>query len=136
MTALRQVLAVLAGVVVSGLLVFVSDLSVRGLYPLPGPAEMRDPEVARAAIAAVPTMALMLLVMGWALAGSVGAFAGARLAVGNRLVVGLVVVGVQALATTANLAMVPHPLWMWPAALVLIVLLGWVGARAGAERRI
>jgi hypothetical protein len=130
----RHALAVLAGVMVSGALVYVSDLSVRNLYPLPGPAEMRDPEVARAALAAVPTVALMLLVMGWALAGSVGAFVAARLALGPRRVAGLVVTGVLMLATAANLAMVPHPVWMWPASLVLIGLLGWVGARAGAER--
>jgi hypothetical protein len=88
----------------------------------------------------VPWMALWLVVMGWGLAGGVGAFVAARLAPpgfapARRMYVGLGVVVLLVLATAANLAMIPHPVWMWPASMVLIVVLGWVGARAGALRR-
>jgi hypothetical protein len=139
-SAIRSVLALFVGIATTVALVLLSDLSIRGTYPLPEPEALRDPETARAALAAVPWMGLWLVVMGWALAGAVGAFLAARLAPRDmaptkRVYLGLGVVAVLVLATAANLAMIPHPVWMWPASLVLIIVLGWVGARAGALPR-
>jgi hypothetical protein len=105
------------------------------VYPLPSGLELSNAEAARAAIAAVPLVALLLLVTGWALAGGIGAFVAVRLAPEHRMAVGLVVAGLLVLATAANMAMLPHPVWMWPASLVLIPLLGWMGARVGSSPR-
>lgn len=139
-SAIRVGVAVLAGIGVTFALMLLSDLSIRGTYALPAPEQLRDAEAARAALAAVPWTALWLVVMGWALAGGVGAFVAARLAPAGlpparRIYVGLAVVVVLVLVIATNLVMIPYPIWTWPAALVLIVLLGWVGARSGALRR-
>jgi hypothetical protein len=128
----RRVLAVLGGCVAAVMVVVLSDLTVGSLYPLPSSEALSTPEAARAAIAAVPLSALVLLVIGWALAAGVGAFAAVRLGPDRRMPLGLVVAALLVLATVANLAMLPHPAWMWPASLVLIPLLGWAGARAAA----
>jgi hypothetical protein len=134
-SAVRNVLAVLGGAVAAVAVVALSDMTVGRVYPLPSGLELSNAEAARAAIAAVPLVALLLLVIGWALAGGIGAFVAVRLAPEHRMAVGLVVAGLLVLATAANLAMLPHPVWMWPASLVLIPLLGWMGARVGSSPR-
>jgi hypothetical protein len=130
--AVRNVLSVLGGAVAAVAVVVLSDAVVGRVYPLPSGLELSNAETARAAIAAVPLVALILLVLGWALAGGIGAFVAVRLAPEHRMMVGLVVASLLLLATVANLAMVPHPVWMWPASLLLIALLGWAGARVGS----
>jgi hypothetical protein len=139
-SAVRVGGALLAGVAVTFALVLLSDISVRGTYPLPESEVLRDPEAARAALAGIPWMGLWLIVMGWGLAGGVGAFVAARLAPAalppmRRMYAGLGVTIVLVLGTAADLITTPYPPWLWPASMVLIVLLGWVGARAGALRR-
>jgi hypothetical protein len=131
-TTVRNVLAVVGGAVAAVAVVALSDMVVGRVYPLPSALELSNADTARAAIAAVPLVALLLLVFGWGLAGGIGAFVAVRLAPEHRMAVGLVVAGLLVLATVANLAMIPHPLWMWPASLILIPVLGWTGAR-GAE---
>jgi hypothetical protein len=32
-------------------------------------------------------------------------------------------------ATLANLAKIPHPLWLWPATIILIPAAGWAATR-------
>jgi hypothetical protein len=36
-------------------------------------------------------------------------------------------------ATVANLAKIPHPLWLWPATIILIPAAGWAAARLVAR---
>jgi hypothetical protein len=132
---LRGVLAVLAGAAVAILVVSLADLLVGRIYPLPPGTDMRDAASMAAAIAAMPVAALLLLLAGWAAAAAAGAFVGVRMTAGRYVWIGLIVTGLFLVATISNLAALPHPVWMWPAALVLIPLCGWLGARAGASTR-
>jgi hypothetical protein len=75
----------------------------------------------------------LLLVAGWALAAAVGSFITARLASHARVIHGLIVALFVLVATIANLVKIPHPGWMWPAAIVLIPLAGWAASRLAAR---
>jgi hypothetical protein len=131
---LRAVLSVLAGAAIAIVVVSLSDVLVGRIYPLPSGTDLRDVESMTAAIAAMPTPPLLILLAGWGIAAGAGAFAAVRLAAGRPMFVGLIVTALFLLATISNLAALPHPAWMWPGALVLIPLVGWLGARAGASR--
>lgn len=131
----RRVLAVVAGAVVAVAVVSLSDGLVGRAYPLPEGTDMRDAESMRAAFAAMPLPAMLLLLAGWALAAGIGAFVAVRLTADRRIGAGLIVTVILLLATLANLAALPHPVWMWPAAIVLVPLVGWLGARAGSRQR-
>jgi hypothetical protein len=131
---LRNIVAVLVGAVVALAVVSISDLVVGSIYPMPAGTDMRDAESMSAAIAALPASAMVLLVLGWAIAAGIGAFVAVRISAGHRMGIGLGITGLLLLATIGNLAALPHPVWMWPAALVLIPLLGWGGARAASSR--
>ncbi|HEU4747327.1 MAG TPA: hypothetical protein VFS56_02415 [Gemmatimonadaceae bacterium] len=73
--------------------------------------------------------AFVLLLAGWVLAAAAGAYVAARLATRSAAMHGLIVAGFDLVATVANLAAIPHPAWLWPAAIVLIPLAGWIAAR-------
>nr|ASV46983.1 hypothetical protein [uncultured bacterium] len=131
---LRRVLAVLAGTIAAMVVVTLMDGVVGRLYPLPEGTDVRDPEVMRTAIAALPFAALALLVVGWAIAAAVGAFVAVRLTRDGWTGAGITVVVLLLAATVANLLMLPHPAWVWPAALLLVPAAGLGGARAAAAR--
>ena len=122
---IRSALVLLAGVVASVLVVMLMDAVVGRIYPLAPGTDLRNPESMRQAIAALPAGAFALLVVGWALAAGVGAYIAARFATHAYAVHGLIVALFVLVATVSNLARIPHPVWMWPAAIVLIPLAGW-----------
>ncbi len=122
---IRSALVLLGGVVAAVLVVVLMDGVVTSIYPLPAGTDARNPESLRQAVAGLPVAAFMLLVAGWALAAGVGAYIAARLATHARATHGLIVALFVLVATLANLARIPHPGWMWPAALMLIPAAGW-----------
>jgi len=126
---IRSALVLLAGVVVSVLVVVLMDTLVGSLYPLPSGTDLNDQHSMRAALAAMPTAAFVLLLAGWVLAAGAGAYLAARLATRSAAMHGLIVAGFVLIATVANLAAIPHPGWLWPAAIVLIPVAGWAATR-------
>jgi hypothetical protein len=124
-TTIRSALVLLAGVVASVVVVMLMDAIVGRIYPLAPGTDLRNPDSMRQAIAALPAAAFMLLVVGWALAAGVGAYIAARFATNARATHGLIVALFVLVATLSNLARIPHPVWMWPAAIILIPLAGW-----------
>jgi hypothetical protein len=126
---IRSALVLLAGVVVAVVVVTLMDAVVGRAYPFPAGTEISNPETLRQAIAALPVSAFVLLVFGWALAAAAGAYVAARLAAHASAFHGLIVALFVLVATVANLAKIPHPVWMWPAVIILLPLAGWAATR-------
>ena len=131
-TALRQFLAVAGGIVAALVVVTLGDRLAGAIAPLPKGLDFNDRTAVAAAIAALPLAAKLVLVAGWAAAAALGAWTAARTAPARRTAMGWIAAGFVLASTIANLAMLPHPAWMWPAAIVGIVAAGALGARAGA----
>jgi hypothetical protein len=132
---IRSALVLLAGVVVSVLVVILMDGVVTRIYPLPAGTDPNNMESLRQAVATLPAGAFLLLVAGWALAAAAGSYLAARLATQSAATHGLIVALFVLVATVANMARIPHPIWMWPAAIILIPAAGWAAARLGIRRR-
>ncbi|MDQ3672815.1 MAG: hypothetical protein M3365_00335 [Gemmatimonadota bacterium] len=126
---IRSALVLLAGVVLSVLVVILMDTLVGSLYPLPAGTDMNDQVSMRRAVAAMPTPAFVLMLAGWVLAAGAGAYLAARLATRSAAMHGMIVSVFVLVATVANLAAIPHPTWLWPAGIILIPAAGWVAAR-------
>jgi hypothetical protein len=126
---IRSALVLLAGVVLAVLVVVLFDTLVGMLYPLPPGTDMNDEESMRKAVAAMPRSAFVVLLIGWIVAAGAGAYLAARLATQNVTEHGMIVAGFVLLATVANLAAIPHPTWLWPAAIALIPAAGWLATR-------
>jgi hypothetical protein len=126
---IRSALVLLAGVVAAVLVVVLVDALVGSIYPLPEGTDLNDRAAMRAAVAAMPTAAFALLLGGWVVAAAAGAYLAARLARRSPALHGLIVALFVMMATIANLAAIPHPVWLWPAAIILIPAAGWAATR-------
>jgi sorbitol-specific phosphotransferase system component IIBC len=130
---IRSALVLLGGVVAAVLVVGVMDAVVGSMYALPAGTDPNNPESMRQAVAALPVAAFLLLLLGWVLAAGVGSYLATRQASHARPVHGLIVALFVLVATVANLAKIPHPLWLWPAAIILIPAVGWAATRLVAR---
>lgn len=126
---IRSALVLFGGVVIAVMVVILMDALVGRIYPLPPGVDTRDEESLRQVIAGLPIGAFVLLLTGWILAAATGSYFATRLATQARATHGLIVSIFVLVATIANLAAIPHPIWMWPAAIILIPAAGWVAAR-------
>lgn len=126
---IRSALVLLGGVIVSVLVVVVVDTLIGMMYPLPAGTDRNDRAALARAVAAMPTSAFVLFAIGWVTAAASGAYVAARLATRSPTLHGMIVAIFVLVATVANLAALPHPVWLWPAAIILIPAAGWFATR-------
>ena len=126
---IRSALVLLGGVVAAVVVVELMDAVAGSLYALPAGTDPNNPESVRQAVATLPAVAFLLLVAGWVLAAGVGSYLAARLATHARAAHGLIVAFFVLVATVGNLARIPHPVWMWPASIILIPAAGWAATK-------
>jgi len=126
---LRSALVLLGGVVAAAGAVGVMEALAGRLYALPPGTDPSNPESFRQAVATLPVQAFLILLAGWVLAGGIGSYIAARLATHARAAHGLIVAFFVLVATVGNLATIPHPVWMWPASIILIPAAGWVATK-------
>ena len=123
---LRNVLAFFAGFTVCVVTVAVVEGIGMALFPPPPDLDPNDPAALAALMDQIPLGALVSVVVAWGLAALLGPLVAGRAATHGRATAG--VVGALFLVVVVlNLAMLPHPIWMW-----VVGLLGCVAATAGA----
>lgn len=125
----RSILAVLGGGIVCGLVVYAVEALSSRIYPLPPGVDPSDPEALQAAVAELPPGAFLFLLLAWFLGVFAGAWVAARLAPSSPFLHGMIVAGLVAASAVVNLALLPHPAWMWVVGPVVILGAGWLGAR-------
>lgn len=129
----RTILGILAGLVVAWLTMSVCEFASLFLHRPPPGLDLRDPQALAAHIAAAPLSAMLVVLAGWALAAFLGGWVAARIARHRR--VAAILIGALVLAgVIANSTMIPHPLWMTIAGLVLPLPLAWLAARMATPR--
>jgi hypothetical protein len=123
----RTIAGVVVGVVVAWLAIMLAEFASAPLHPMPAGLDMRDPESVAAFVATLPASALLLVLSGWVLGGLVGGYLAASISRKPRaaLTVGIVIV----LGVIANAVMIPHPMWMTIAGVLLPVPAAWLGAK-------
>ncbi|MFL6193506.1 MAG: hypothetical protein ACJ75H_05005 [Thermoanaerobaculia bacterium] len=129
---LRSILAVLCGALVGGAVILGMELVGTRVFPPPASLAPADPESMRAAMAALPLGAFVMVLAGWALGTFAGAWVAARVAgrspLGHGLAVGLLFLA----AGVANMLSLPHPVWFWVVGVLLFLPAGYLGGRLAA----
>lgn len=123
--ALRTLAAVLAGLLVSFLLVVMVELFSAVVHPLPADFGGTTEEMCRH-VARYPHWVLAVVVPAWTVAAFVGTWTAER--IGKRY--SAVIVGLLLLAALLfNISMLPYPIWFKMANLVVIPTAMVVGSR-------
>lgn len=130
---LRLISSIVGGLVLAFAIVFLFDMLFHALVPTAAKPQSDDAAAMRDYVARQPVSALILLLVGWAVAVFAGAAAAARFARRGTWP-GWIVTALFLLATAANFVMVSHPVWMVAAGIAMIIAAGWLGARTGARR--
>jgi sorbitol-specific phosphotransferase system component IIBC len=125
----RAILAIVAGCVLSVLVVVGVEALGHMIYPPPAGLDLRDPVAMRAVIAEMPFGAFVIVVFGWVLGAGLGAWLATRLSRTGKAWPGVAVGGLTLAATGVNLFTIAHPGWVVAAALIGIPLATWVGIR-------
>lgn len=124
---LRRVGGVIVGVVIVLLLVTCAEALVHQLYPPAPRTNMNDMNEVKKYVAALPLLALVLVLIGWGIGTLVGTYAAAKIAgnVAPAYILGLllVIVGI------ANAMIIPQPVWFTAVSLVLYIVMTLLGAR-------
>ncbi len=126
---IRNIGALIAGIVTAFASIYLIEMLGHTLYPPPPDLDFSNPEAIRPYIATLPIIALLFPMFGW----FIGAFAGSLVANfcgdAKPYVFAGIVGGLVLAATIANLIMIPHPLWFSITSLIGIVASAWLAAR-------
>ncbi len=138
MRILRSVLAVVAGIVSGGLTVAVVEVMNSLAFPPPEELDLSDQAALMKWIQTLPVTAFVVVVLGWMLGGFVATYVGRRVAPDRMVQSGIIPLVVFLAATVMNLFTIPHPWWMWPVGLILVLVGGGCGlllSRPGSVSR-
>ena len=97
---------------------------------LPG-LDVTDPQQLAAFIQAAPPMAMAFVLGGWVLGAILGGWTAARISRRHPRIAALLVGAMVLAGVIANATMIPHPLWMTVAGVLLPLPAAWLGARLG-----
>jgi hypothetical protein len=124
---MRSVLAVVAGVVVAGLITFLAQAVGRQIYPPPPGMNPMDPASIRAHLSQMPTGAFAAVLVSWALGTLGGGWTAAKIS--RRLVPAIVVGVIQLVFGVINMVMIPSPVWFYIVGCLLFVPSAYLGGK-------
>jgi hypothetical protein len=130
---LRNVLAVVLGVVVAVIVIMLIQTIGHAVYPPPPVLDIADREAMAQYIDTLPVGALLFVLVAWLAGTLVGGLLACFIADDRPGVYSAIVGGMVLFATVFTLLQIPHPLWFSLASVIAIVctsiLAGMIGKR-------
>ena len=123
----KTILAVLAGVIAGGAIIFVTEAVGHSLFPPPADINLADPEDVKRLMASLPAAAFAFVLAGWFLGSLAGAFVARKIARSDVAAWAVAVLFI--LFTAMNFVMIPHPMWMIAAGIVIPLAGAWLAIR-------
>jgi ABC-type Na+ efflux pump permease subunit len=97
------------------------------LFPPPADINLADPEDVKRLMASLPAAAFAFVLLGWFLGSFVGSFVARKIARSNAAAWAVAVLFI--LFTAMNFVMIPHPLWMIAAGVLIPLASAWLAIR-------
>jgi hypothetical protein len=116
----RSVLAVLAGLILTSVVIFSIEFAGHAVHPFPEGVDPQDPAALREFIHTAPAGVFFGLLAAWVVGTAAGSWLAARLAHRARKVCGWIIGGFITLGAIAIMTHIPHPVWLWVLALLAI----------------
>ena len=128
MHVIRNISAVVVGLVIGMAFNMAMVVLNTALHPMPAGVGFDDPEGMAAYIATLPLMALVLVLMAHVGQAFFGGLVAAVISGNASMVVAMIVGVLSMLAGIANMLSMPLPAWMW-IEIPLYLLAAWCAAR-------
>ncbi|MFM8770644.1 MAG: hypothetical protein ACKOE4_01275 [Candidatus Kapaibacterium sp.] len=131
---LRPVLAVLSGVIASGLVVAAIEMLGHSLFmngaPMPSTT---DPSAVNAYSESLGFGVLVSLLIAWCAGAYVGSMVAMRIARGDEKRSSMVIGGFVLAGAVMNFFQFPHPAWLMVSAVILIPVCAWLAIRRSTK---
>lgn len=131
---LRNIGAVVAGLVVGSIINMALVQVNVAIFPLPEGVEMSDSAAMKAAIAAMPAQAWILVFVAHIGQAFTGGWIAARLGASRPMLLALIVGGLSLAGGVANLLMLSAPAWTW-IEMPFYLVAAWLAGRLEVARR-
>ena len=132
---LRNILAVIAGLVITFIVIMLVEGASAMLYPPPPGIDMSDMEALKAHVMGLPMGAFLLVIAAHVLGLLAGGYVTARIATSRHRLLAMIMGIIMLAAGIMNLMSVPHPDWFW-VELLLYLPAAWLGARLGLRQKV
>ncbi|HAE14452.1 MAG: hypothetical protein H6548_05015 [Chitinophagales bacterium] len=129
----RRLLAVLAGVITGGIVIFLMETIGHTVIPPPDHVDLSDIDSMNAYMQEAPVAVLLFVVLGWLLGCLMGGWVAARI-FKESLLASFICGTVLLVFSIINMTSFYHPVWVWIAALAGMVPAAWYGGRLGIRR--
>lgn len=129
---LRNISAVLLGIIVAGLGIAAIEALGHKVFPPPEDLDPSNAEAMAAALSAMPIPALLFVPLAWFLGTTAGTAVAANLSPSGKLRNGLIVGTVMLAGGLTTLTMIPHPLWLSVLGVLVFFPATWIGSRLTA----
>jgi hypothetical protein len=126
---IRNLIAVVAGVVAGGIVVALVEGVGHMFYPPPAGVDVSDPKALAGLMDKIPVGAKIAVVVAWALGSLAGGCTAASFGTNRRTVLALAVGGVLLALGGYSLVTIPHPAWMMALGILLPLPMAWMGSR-------
>ncbi|NVK22119.1 MAG: hypothetical protein HWD86_06345 [Kangiellaceae bacterium] len=125
----KQILAVIAGVVVGVLTIFAIESINMVRFPWPEGLSMEDTEAFNAYVASLPIDALLTVILAYALGSFVAGFVSAKVATSKHMVIGIICGALLTVAGIMNIMAIPHPMWFNIVSLIVFIPMAIFGVK-------
>ena len=131
---LRNILALVVGLVVSVGVVKAVEMAGHAIWPPPTDLDWTDGEAIRTYTSQQPFLALLFPIMSYFLGTFAGPFVASRIGTA-RAILFVGVIGIVMLsATITTLIWIPHPVWFSVLAVTAVIIGGWLALQLGSPR--
>lgn len=125
----KRILPVIVGLFVGWVAIFVLEAVNHIFYPPPAEIGFTDKEALAAFMQTLPTLAFVLLLIGWMIGVFLGGMAGAMVNKSAWKNTSIIIGVIVALGSIINMTFIPHPTWLIIIASVGYVPCAYLGAR-------
>lgn len=124
---LKSIGSVVLSVIVAAGVIYLFEYCSHLLFPTPEGLDTSNQQALSEWINTLPPMAMWLIVISWFFGSLIGSLVLSRIDPMN-FKRGIITFGVVLVSTTImNLYTIPHPMWMWPAGILAVLIGLWAG---------
>ena len=130
---IRNLIALVVGLIAAIAVTYILQIIVGMLFPPPAGLDFNNPEAIKQYVSNLPSIAILLVLIGYMIAYFIGGFIVARISGGNSALP-FILGAVGTLFWILNIWMIPHPLWATLAGFICFIPPALLGSRTGQRR--